>query len=311
MQNTSALTQACKDFPAEHAFRHRMAAGGRESLAHMLMFPEHGIAGFIYPTVLTDGHAKGRATLFGPGLADPVHEQIDGPVSDSQNFDDWHTGPLRMSVRVPHETVDLSWSGSRIQFDGRFEALHPPYAFSLHPDGNPPYYGDNRTEQHGRVAARLSVDGRALGANGYLIRDHSWGPRIWGLNQHYKWFHATTETCSIHVFEMQSFGRRQLRGFLYRDGRMEHVAEAAFDYRFDAQMMHKAVDVTVTDTAGRVARVTSTAFANIQLEFDPMVYLNEAALTLDIDGERGTGWCEFCWNRDYFRFAQEHVQRYG
>jgi len=42
-----------------------------------------------------------------------------------------------------------------------------------------------------------------------------------------------------------------------------------------------------------------------------MVYLNEAALTLDIDGERGTGWCEFCWNRDYFRFAQEHVQRYG
>ena len=137
------------------------------------------------------------------------------------------------------------------------------------------------------------------------------GPRIWGLNQHYKWFHATTAECSIHVFEMQSFGRRQLRGYLYRDGEMHHVAEVDFDYRLDDRMMQTDLDVVVVDDAGRRARVVADAIAHIQLEFDPMVYLNEAPLQLEIDGKVGTGWCEFCWNRDYLRFARQHAVQYG
>lgn len=305
------LTLAARGFPTEHAFRHRMQPGGRESLAHMLMFPEQGIAGFIYPTVLSDGFAKARASLFGPGLQEPVHEQIEAPVAETLDFDDWRTGPLRMAVREPHKSVDLSWKGPRIEFDGRFEALHPPYAFSLHPQGNPRYYGDDRTEQHGEVRGGFAIDGVRHEAQGFLIRDHSWGPRIWGLNQHYKWFHAVTAQCSIHFFEMQSFGRRQLRGFLWRDGRMEHIAEVQCDYQFDEQMMHQSMQVMVVDTASRSAKIDCKAFATIQLEFDPMVYLNEAALTLTIEGEAGTGWCEFCWNRDYFRFAKSHVATYG
>ena len=306
------LTAACRAFPADQAMRHRMRPDCRESLAHMLVFPEHGIAGFIYPSVRSDGMAKARASLFGPGLRDPIHEQVEASVDASQDFDDWRMGPLRMAVREPHRRVELSWSGSRIRFEGRYEALHPPYAFSLHPEGNPPYYGDNRTEQHGRLLdARLAVEGRTLEVGGYLIRDHSWGPRIWGLNQHYKWLHATSANCAIHVFEMQSFGRRQLRGFLFRDGEMHHVVEADFDHRFDDQMMQTAVDVVIVDDAGRRARIVGQAIANIQLEFDPMVWLNEAPLKLEIDGQAGTGWCEYCWNRDYLRFARQHALQYG
>lgn len=288
-----------------------MREGGRESLAHMLIFPEHELAGFIYPTVLSDGSAKGRACLFGPALPEPIQEHVEGPVPDSLNFDDWRTGPLRMQVREPHKVVDLSWEGSRIQFKGHFEAKHPPYAFSMHPLGNPPYYGDDRTEQHGRVVAELAVDGGKLAAEGWLIRDHSWGPRIWGLNQHYKWFHAVTPNWSIHFFEMHSYGRRQLRGFVHRDGVMEHVAQVECDFVLDDRMMQTTLDIRVVDAAGRVATIESKAFAHIQLEFDPMIYLNEAALTLSIDGEPGTGWCEFCWNRDYFKFARQHVKQYG
>lgn len=308
----STLTQAATQYPPEHAFRHEMREGCRESLAHMLMFPEHGIAGFVYPTVLSDGSAKGRAALFGPGLPEPVQEQVEQQVPASLGFDDWRTGPLRMAVREPHREVELAWHGERIRFAGRFEALHPPYAFSLHPDGNPPYYGDDRTEQHGRLAVEeLEVDGRILDAGGFLIRDHSWGPRIWGLNQHYKWFHAVTEGCSIHAFEMQSYGRVEVRGFMHRDGEMQHLTGFDTEFVFDEEMMHKRLTAEVADEAGRTATVTCEAFANIQLEFDPKIYLNEAALTLDVDGEAGTGWCEFCWNRDYFHFAKEHVGTYG
>lgn len=308
---TSALTRAAEQFPAQHAFRHQLRDGGRESLAHMLMFPDLGIAGFVYPTVLADGSAKGRAALFGPGLDEPIQEQIDEQVPATLGFEDWRNGPLHMAVREPHRVVDIGWHGDRIVFDGRFEALHPPYAFSLHPKGNPPYYGDDRTEQHGRLTAELSVDGRKLDAGGYLVRDHSWGPRIWGLNQHYKWLHAITEDCSIHVFEMQSYGRVEVRGFLYRDGEMHHVERFEAEFTLDDRMMHRTLRARITDQAGRTATLTAQTFADIQLEFDPKIYLNEAALTLDIDGSPGTGWCEFCWNRDYYGFARQHVEQYG
>lgn len=309
---THTLTQAAKDFPAEHGLRHRMREGCRESLAHMVLFPDVGIAGFVYPTVLSDGTVKGRATLFGPGLPEPVHEEHQQEVTPDLGFEDWTTGPLRMAVKTPHEEVDISWHGDRIQFSGHYEALHPPYAFSLHPDGNPPYYGDDRTEQHGRVVVdELTVDGTTFQTSGYLIRDHSWGPRIWGLNQHYKWFHAVTENCSIHAFEMQSFGRVEVRGFMHRDGEMHHLVGFDTEFTYDDEMMHDDFVAKVTDDAGRTATVTCKAFAQVTLLFVPGVYLKENAVTLDIDGAPGSGWCEFCWNRDYFDFAQQHVAQFG
>lgn len=307
----STLTEAARDFPTEHAFRHKLNDGGRESMAHMLIFPELGIAGFIYPAVLSDGHAKVLATLIGPALDEPIHEMVECQMPASANFDNWQVGPLHMAVCEPYQAVDLAWAGDRFQFRAHFDALHPPYAFSLHPQGNPPYFGNNRTEQHGRISGSLVLDGREMNANGFLIRDHSWGPRIWGLNQHYKWFHAVTDHCSVHFFEMESFGRRQLRGFLWRDGQMEHLSEIDCDFQYDEHMMQQTLRATVVDQAGRVAKINSTAFADIQLEFDPMVYLNEAALSVDVDGEQGVGWCEFCWNRDYFKFSRDHVEQYG
>ncbi|MFT3792250.1 MAG: hypothetical protein QM741_14520 [Rudaea sp.] len=305
------ITRSFADFPAEHAYRHKLKPEGRESLAHMLVFPEQGVTGFIYPTVRANGHAKGRASLFGPALKEPVHEEVEQYVPDTMGFDDWRTGPLHMQVIEPHKKVRLAWNGERIRFDGLYEALHPPYAFSSHPLGNPPYYGDDRTEQHGRVSAELAIDGRRQKVSGYLIRDHSWGPRVWGLNQHYKWFHATSERCSIHFFEMLSFGRCQLRGFLFRDGVMRHLAGVEYDFGYDDTMMQTWIKAKVTDTDGRSAVVDGKALGTVQLEFDPMIYLNEAGLALTIDGEPGTGWCEFCWNRNYLEFARGYVSRYG
>lgn len=298
-------------FPPEHAFRHTMGPDGRESLAHMLMFPELGVAGFIYPTVRADGHAKGRASLFGPALLEPVHEQVEQVVPDAMNFDDWHTGPLRMRVIEPHLRVDIAWEGERINFLGHYEAMHPVFAFSMHPLGNPRYYGDDRTEQHGRVAGRLIAPGIDEQVQGFMIRDHSWGPRIWGLNQHYKWFHAVTAASSIHFFEMDSFGRRQVRGYLYRDGVLGNIRSVEYDVEYDDQMLHRRLRCAVVDTEGRTAHVDAVTFASVPMEFDPMVYNSEAAVTVDIDGVPGTGWSEFCWNRNYLDYARKYVTVYG
>ena len=180
------------------------------------------------------------------------------------------------------------------------------FAFSMHPLGNPRYYGDDRTEQHGRVAGRLIAPGIDEQVEGFMIRDHSWGPRIWGLNQHYKWFHAVTAASSIHFFEMDSFGRRQVRGYLYRDGVLGNIRSVDYDVEYDDQMLHRRLRGAVVDTEGRTAHVDAVTFASVPMEFDPMVYNSEAAVTVDIDGLPGTGWSEFCWNRNYLDYARQY-----
>lgn len=306
-----AITEQFAQFPAQEAMRHQLTGDGRESLTHQFVLPQYGIAGFYYPTVRANGHAKGRLFLFGPAFPEPIEEEIEADVSPDMDFDDWRLGPAFMAVREPHKTLDLGWAGKRIQFEGHWEAMHPPYAFSSHPKGNPAYYGDDRTEQHGIVKGNLRVDGKDYPLEDFMIRDHSWGPRVWGLNQHYKWIHATTKSTSVHFFEMMSFGRVELRGYLFKDGVMRHVQAVDYDIEYNSEMFHDRLAVTVTDTDGRAVYVDCRAFAQYQLDLDPVVLLNESVVVATIDGESGTGWCEFCWNRDYLKFAKPYVERFG
>jgi hypothetical protein len=157
----------------------------------------------------------------------------------------------------------------------------------------------------------VAVGGLAFHHEGYLIRDHSWGPRIWGLNQHHKWLHAVTSTQSIHIFEMQSFGSVHLRGYLWKDGVMRHIARFDYDLDYDDAMMQRLIHANIVDTDGREVSLRCRTFASIRLEWDPAVYLCEAAVQSDIDGESGVGWAEFCWNRNYFDFTRPFVSRFG
>ncbi len=304
-------TRQFSDFPVEHAERHKLAPNGRESLAHVFLMPEYGMAGYLYPSMLGTGQARGMASFFGPGFPEQVQETVDGPIPDDMMFADWRLGPLHMEVAEPYKTVNIAWNGDRIKVKATFEATHPAYAFSMHPGGNPPYFGDNRTEQHGHVTADIEIDGKSYPHKGFLIRDHSWGPRIWGLNQHYKWIHATTGENSMHFFEMQAFGKTELRGFLFKDGVMRHVAHVDYDFRFDDAMKQKDFRVTVTDTDGRKSFIAYDIFCVLESAHDPKTIINTGCATLEFDGKPGVGVCEFNWNRNYFDFAKDFAVQYG
>ncbi len=298
-------------FPDRHALRHKLAPDGREALAHMLMFPEQGIAGFIYPSLHATGPAKARAMLFGPGLDVLIEEEVEADCPAAMDFDDWRVGGLQIKLHEPHKSFDLNWHGERLQFEGKYEALHPPYGFSSHPKGVPSYYGDDRTEQHGKLSASVTIDGRSFQHSGFLVYDHSWGPRVWKLNQHYKWVHLIAPKTSVHFFEMQSFGRVHVCGYMWKDGVLRHLANVDYDIVYDETMWQKEFVVRATDTDGRCVTINCTMFAKTQLDWMPGIYLNEAAVTLEMDGQSGVGWVEFCWNRDYFDFAKGLVERFG
>ena len=156
----------------------------------------------------------------------------------------------------------------------------------------------------------MQIDDQAFDFSTLGQRDHAWGNRVWGLNQHYKWFHATTPHAAAHFFEMQSFGAVHVRGFVFRDGAMAQVTAVRHEFLFDDEMHHLAIDVVLEDDLGRTTAIKCKRFAKFRFDADPMIVLNEAAITVDMAGEKGAGWCEFCWNRGYLEFARKHVGQF-
>ena len=300
-------------FAIEHDNRHRLreAPHSREAIALMLQLPERGIAGFIYPWINADGTAAASISLFGPGLPEAIEERFEAtPVPAEMDFYNWQIQGLSYRIDEPHRSADYSFAGTRVKIDCRFEAIHPVYPFSDHPEGCPQYYADDRTEQHGWIAGTMEIDGDCFEFRSLGQRDHAWGARIWGVNQHYKWFHATTEGAAIHFFEMQSFGTRHIRGFVFKEETMARVTGVECKYLFDEGMHHSEVAARLTDDLGRTTDVQAQVYAKFRFEADPKVVLNEGGITVTIEGRQGTGWCEFCWNRDYYEFAQKHVAKY-
>jgi hypothetical protein len=307
------LAKVSHAWPAldEHDNRHQLPQlpHYREAAVFMLELPEAGIAGFIYPWVSAEGMASAAICIFGPGVENgPIQERFEEvAVPSSMDFHDWQVRGLHMRLNEPHNSVDVSFKGERVKISYRFDALHPVFAFSSSRTGCPVYFADERTEQHGRITGVLEIDGKAYPFDTLGQRDHSWGRRIWGVNQHYKWFHATTPNSAVHFFEMQSFGKPKLIGYVVRDGIMAQVEGVDYDYSFDEAMHHTAMTATVRDSEGRDTTVGSKGFAYYQFQADPMVVLNETATTVQIGGDSGVGWIEFCWNRNYLEFAREHV----
>jgi hypothetical protein len=299
---------------AEHDNRHILSPEPhhREAAAFMFQLPEHGLAGFLYPWVNNAGMAGAAACVFGPGLKVPVKERFEEvPVSPAMDFRAWEVKGMSMRIGAPHRTVDLAFAGEQVEIRCTYDAMHPPYAFGSHRNGCPSYYAQDRTEQHGRIEGELKIGGTRYALNGFMQRDHSWGARVWGLNQHYKWFHATTDTAAVHFFEMQSFGKIVLRGYVAKEGRMAEVVSIDYDYTFDENMHQKTFDVVVRDSAGRNTRISAVVFARFEYDVDPMILLKEGATTVTVDGASGTGWCEFCWNKEYFEFARQHAHRFS
>lgn len=284
----------------------------REAVALMFQLPNEEIAGFVYFWVDKDGMAGAAAVVLGAGIGESITERPElVKIADGMDFHDWKTPGLTCKLGAPHQALDIAFAGDRIQINGHYEASHPVYAFSSHKDGCPPYYADDRTEQHGIVTGEMVVDGRRFALNHFMQRDHSWGPRVWGLNQHYKWFHATTDQACVHFFEMHSFGKVLLRGYVAKDGLMSEITGIDYDFEFDETMHQKSFDVMVSDAAGRKTDIKCKVFAKTEFAADPMILLKEGATTLVMDGVNGSGWCEFCWNKLYFEFAKDYAGLYA
>ncbi len=274
----------------------------RESLVYTLQLPKEKIAGFAYPRVGADGLGAGIFCVFGEGVPNgPIMETFhDVPVPDSMDFNDWNVAGLQVGLGKPLRQAHVKYAGERLSYDFTFEALHPMYSYDSHRDGCPKYFALNRSEQSGRVKGSMVVDGRTIAIDTLGHRDHSWGTRNWSVNYHYKWFHATTADASVHFFKMEYLGRSSTRGFVFKDGHFSQVTSVdVLDFTLDEDMFHTDIDAVMHDLAGRATQVTGVGFARQPLQVDANNMLNEVAMTAEIDGKPGVGWCEMHWDTRY------------
>jgi hypothetical protein len=56
-----------------------------------------------------------------------------------------------------------------------------------------------------------------------------------------------------------------------------------------------------------VTSLSCKAIAQFVYPVDPMIQLNESPIEVTMEGRQGSGWCEFCWNKNYLDFARQHV----
>src|SRR3546814_10821374 len=104
----------------------------------------------------------------------------------------------------------VRWEGPEASVDFRFEAFHPPYAYSTHAGGCPPYAADDRIEQSGRITGTLRIGDRVIDIRTMGHRDHSWGTRDWGALHFYRWLQSQAGEdmrSEEHTSELQSLMR--------------------------------------------------------------------------------------------------------
>jgi hypothetical protein len=309
MIDRSVLANPSLWLEPEHDGRHalRDAPLTRESIPYILSLPEAGIGAFFYTWVDRLNVAGFACAIFGPGVENgPIVARIDGvTVPADQNFDNWSIAGFNLKQDLKLDKATLSWKGERAAVELAFEATHPAYAYGSDPRGCWSFMADNRLEQSGTARGSITIDGRVIPVDTTCHRDHSWGTRDWEYAQHWKWLVTQSgKDAAVHVFQMYQRGRIDLRGYVFKDGRMSEVVGFDCDFELDETLRQKSLAATVTDAIGRKTTIDAKAVAVQLLPPEPSTCLYEAPLSLTIDGKPGVGWVEFMWPAAYVEHAK-------
>jgi hypothetical protein len=293
-------------FDARHEL-HPARAHMRESLVWCLAIPEQGIGAFVYTWVDAHGKAGAAGVAFGHGIGEPVFELQDGfDVPAGMDFDDWHAGPVHTAHREPLRTCDVTYRSTDMTIEFAWEAIHAPYAYNAATPGFPAFYADERFEQTGRARGSLTVRGVTHEIDAFCHRDHSWGARVWGLVEHYKWLNFMSADTVVHLMDLHAYGRSWLRGYVLREGTMAEITSVDWNYELDEDFFHRGMKATVHDDAGRATTVKLLDTpAELEYPINPRLTLIDLIGHAEIDGAPASSYAEMSWPPEYLQFGKE------
>ena len=292
---------------AKDDFRHRLSGEfGRESLAYVVPLPEEGL-GLIAYTWVNAASEAGYAVFVWDKDEVVAFESTDAVAMGDADFDDWRIGGLRVTQTDALRSFDLQHHGNEISFELAADAISPAFAYGDHPLGTPRFMADQRWEQSLLAKGRLQLGSRSIEIDGAMARDHSWGRRDWHYAQHWKWIHVIEdERNALHFWELFVRGRREVRGYVVRDGVMTVVATADVDSKLTAQGVQERVWGTVTDACGVETRFEVDIACVWNFRVHPGWALCESAAWATFEGRRARAHAEFAWPQSYLDHLEAH-----
>jgi hypothetical protein len=250
----------------------------RESLYFNFADRASGLGGWIYLWVVPNKPLKsGMLVSFYKGVTDrlaandlafraPGHRYVgdhdnwvycykqDVAPLITADFNDVELCGLRLVREEPLRRYRITFAdelGNHADLAGEFPMRPYDYADGPHP--TPAWVAANRYHRAWRVHGKLQIAGQTFEIDTTGDSDHSWGRR-------------DMEEFSKHTFKMWSFQTRDARrsvsiieqghglflGFVDVDGDVRGVQEIRQRARYTATGVQHDIDVTMTDTAGRV-----------------------------------------------------------
>ena len=173
-----------------------------ESMYFNFFDPAAGLGGlFRLGNRPNEGYAEMTVCLFLPGgrvgfaFARPE-------IAGNEAFD---AGGLRFGVEVPCESLTVAYEGGLALLEDPLAMKDPRAALgaaravdcsaALDYRGLSPMldaggldgFATGHHEQHVGARGRIVLDGDETSVDGYGLRDHSWGPRLWQAPRWYRW----------------------------------------------------------------------------------------------------------------------------
>ncbi len=259
---------------------HDTGLNWRESLYFNFADKTNGLGGWIYLWVVPNKPLKsGMLVSFYHGTIDrrdandialnsPGHRYVDGKGNwvycfkkdvahlIEADFDDVELSGLRLVRGRPLRSYGISFfddGGTRVELNGEFAM--DPYDYADGAYRTPWWVASNRYHRSWRVTGSLTIAGNSYAVNTTGDSDHSWGTR-------------DMEVFSTHTFKMWSFqtpnARRSVSvieqghglylGFVAIDGEVRSVKNIQQTGSYSETGVQRAIDVNITDIAGRVVR---------------------------------------------------------
>jgi hypothetical protein len=144
-------------------------------------------------------------------------------------------------------------------------------------------------EVGGRVEGSIVLDGQKHKIDGWIIRDHSWGPRDWHLILAHRWVFANfgPELVIPYIDLVLDGGRRLRRGMVIRHGVAEPIVDGDIVLLMESDAFsYRGASVRVTAADGFACEFTARAVDSIATESHGMVF-SEALCTAEYQGVEG------------------------
>ena len=268
-----------------------------------------------------EGHAEVTLCLFLPG--GEVLMQWRRPAIDSN--DAFNAAGMTMRVLEPGRRLQVGFAGEAVRIANPDEMRDPGKALRGNPKcqvqldleitGSGPMIGDREGspgsviflaggghyQQPIRARGRLAVDAEQWPIDGFGVRDHSWGPRIWHsiYRDRSLWISFGPELSIIACKTwLSATGGADEMGCIVENGKVTPLRSIVMSSHFrPGTYYHDAVNLEIVDTEGRSLALKGKVLTYVPLrhrkEGQETVYLGQAMTSFTLGSRQVIGLSEY------------------